>query len=69
MAEFLINLLNFQVSVEQNYQALEVEALRLQQRRETESSGGHKDSEDITLSMKHLEGQVDPSFYVQGPIS
>jgi hypothetical protein len=37
---------------------LEVEALRLQQRRESEASGGHKDSEELTLGMKQLEGQV-----------
>ena len=56
----------FQISAEQNIQALEVEALRLQQRIETES-GGQKDREELTLAMKHLEGQVTIRSPVQIP--
>ena len=32
--------------------------MKLQQRRESEAAGGHKDSEELTLGMKQLEGQV-----------
>jgi hypothetical protein len=51
-------LLFLKVSAEQNILSLEVEALRLQQRLDTQSGAGAKEKEGLDNEVKQLEGQV-----------